>query len=164
MTSILAILLGLLTIHVAPSGPIYAWHARKHPLGAELYVAQVVKSAEVAALEHDVDPLLLLALAEGESALNDRAVQPITGAKGLLQLLPSSKWQRAVERECKGATRAACAAAQLMHGAAALRYALDACDGEEWAGIGFHRSGKCLRGPRGLRVVELAWAMRGGRS
>lgn len=164
MTPIIGILLSLLTVHTAPSGPIYVAHARHQPLGAELYVESIVHWAEDAALVHDVDPLLLLALAAGESSLNDRAVEPTSGAKGLLQLLPGSRWQRAVERDCKGATRSACAAAQLMHGAAALRYALDACDGDELAATGFHRTGRCVRGPRGLRVVELACELRGDRS
>lgn len=164
MTPVIAILLSLLTVHTAPSGPIYVAHARHQPIGAELYVESVVHWAEDAALVHDVDRDLLLALVAGESAVNDRAVEPRTGAKGLLQLLPGSKWQRAVERDCKGATRSACAAAQLMHGAAALRYALDACDGDEWAAVGFHRSGRCIRGPRGRRVIELAWELRGDRS
>ncbi len=163
MTPILTILLGLLTVHVAPSGPIYVAHARHQPLGAVPYVELVIEKSYEAAIAHDVDPMLLLALVHGESAFNDRAVEPTSGAKGLLQLLPSSKWQRAVERDCKGATRSECVAAQLMHGAAALRYALDACETEH-AAIGFFRAGCCLEGPRGRRVIELAWDFRGDRS
>jgi len=161
---IVAIILSLLTVHTAPSGPIYARHIRNHPLGAELYVESVVHWAEDAALVHEVDPYLLIALVVSESALNDRAVEPRTGAAGLMQLMPGSRWQRAVERDCKGATRSACAAAQLLRGAEALRHALDACGGDEWAAIGLYRTGSCLRGPRGLKVIELAWLLRGDRT
>lgn len=89
----------------APSGPIYIAHPRHQPLGAELYVESVVHWAQDAALVHGAGPFLFLALIDGESAFNDRALEPRTGAKSLLQLLPGSRWQRAVERDCKGATR-----------------------------------------------------------
>jgi soluble lytic murein transglycosylase-like protein len=44
---------------------------------------------ERAAVQHDLDPVLLTAVAEVESAFNHRAVSP-KGASGLLQLMPAT--------------------------------------------------------------------------
>lgn len=137
-----AAIAALLTVWTAPSGPVLVQHARRS--GGSAYVAELAAAAEHAARLHGVDAYLLVALSYHESSLNWRAVEPSTGARGLLQLMPRSRWGRAAQRACRGQRAAACIRAQFEQGARALRYGVEACSLSELHGVAFHRFGDCF--------------------
>lgn len=142
--------------------PVYAVQLRRAPLGAEARAAELADELEAAAAAAGVDFELLAAIELDESGFDALRVGAV-GELGGMQLLPESRWGRGWLRECEQIGLAlgysswwACEPSNVRWGAYALRAALDECGGDEHAALGFYRTGKCVRGPRGALTLEVA--------
>lgn len=164
MTSLAATLLYMHVVWVTPTlEPVYARHFREDELGAELRALEQAEQLELAADLAGVPLELLTAVMHDESGLN-AALIGAAGELGPAQLLPGTPWWRGWREACRGEvdgkltapSPGTCQAANVRWGAYALRDALDACGGDEWAALGFYRAGRCVRGPRGAATLELA--------
>ena len=175
MSPLAVVILGLVTVFEGAGGPVYARLFRRHELGAEARAEQLAGHFEAAAAAEHLDAALLVALAYLESSLDPAAVEPSSGALGLLQLHPRSRWAREWRAACARAP-SSCEAASVRVGARVLREGLDACPTEAEA-LGWYRVGRgnCIAGPRARLVLELrdrireqlepvAWCARGPES
>lgn len=163
MTPLASTLLYMHVVWVTPAlEPVYTVQLRGDALGAEQRAAELARELELAAELAGVPLELLAAVEIDESDLDPLRVGAV-GELGGMQLHPLSRWGRGWLAECERANAArgtsswwACEASNVLWGAYALRDALAACGGDEWAALGFYRSGRCVRGPRGAATLELA--------
>jgi hypothetical protein len=167
MTPLALTLLYMRVVWVTPAlEPVYAQHYRDHEHGAELRALEQAEQLELAAELAGVPLELLAAVREDESHFDDGLVGA-AGELGGMQLLPGTPWWRGWLRDPGCIPRAwlsraelvwlpACESANVLWGAYALRDALVACGWDQHAALGFYRSGRCVRGPRGAATLELA--------
>jgi len=127
-------------------------HARHR--GGALYAEQLADQIETTARHRRLDSWLIAAVAFAESGFDGRRIGAV-GELGLMQLHPRTPAGRAYAALC-GPRRpqAECDRIALELGATVLSRALGACHSEH-AALGLYRSGACVEGPAGLRVVEL---------
>lgn len=119
-----------------------------------LHLAQAL--ADAAAL-HDVDPLLLTALAYRESSFDSAAVSPV-GAFGLMQLNPRY-WGRTALYACLSRPNE-CDRWNAYYGAQSLKHYIDRCKSEASA-LRAYRTGSCGRaGPQTQKVLVLRALLR----
>ena len=154
MDTLIAAILSLLTL---PCGQHVA-HARRYDGGAHAYAAMLAEHTAQAAQTYEVDPLLLVALADSESGLDGTRVGEL-GEVGLLQFMPRGAPGRAY-RLARG-SQAERDGLALLLGAEALRHGLRAC-GSEARAVGWFKSGRCVAGPKARWVLALRDRMMGG--
>ena len=154
MSTLAHIIMAWLAVHVGPLWIVYAPHIRRAP---EARAQELADQLEDASRVSGVDVALLTALAAKESAFNHDAVSSV-GARGMMQLLPASRYGRAWLRDCRLAPDA-CEQSNARWGAYAMRDALREC-GPILKATGWYRAGRCVAGPRGREVVRLAASIR----
>jgi hypothetical protein len=93
----------------------------------ESAAVSITHAAFAAARLRGIDPTLVLAVAAVESKFKPRAVNPATGAKGLMQVLP--RWHQAKVLDVGGESSLLLIAPNINVGAAILAEYLDAEDG-----------------------------------
>jgi hypothetical protein len=137
-----------LTVWQRPDGTrVHVRHCRKAPSGCSARLLAFAKMITDAAERHDLDPLLLAAVAMRESGFNPGAVGR-AGEAGILQLHPSSVGRQArfVQdpdyREDCVEHAGACQEPVIELGAAHLAEAIERCGGVE-AGLGKYNTGRC---------------------
>jgi hypothetical protein len=154
MTALAHLILAFLATHVGPLWIVYAPHIRRAPEArAQELADQLTDAAQVSG----VDVALLTALAAKESAFNHDAVSSV-GARGMMQLLPASRYGRAWSRDC-ARDPDTCETSNVRHGAWALRDGLREC-GPILRSLNWYRSGRCTDAPRAREVVRLAARIR----
>jgi soluble lytic murein transglycosylase-like protein len=103
---------------------------------AEGAAASITHAAFTAAHVRGIDPTLVLAVAAVESKFKPRAVNPATGARGLMQVLP--KWHQDKVLDVGGEPSLLLIAPNINVGAAILAEYLDAEDGNIEEALGHY--------------------------
>jgi soluble lytic murein transglycosylase-like protein len=102
----------------------------------ESAAVSITHAAFTAARLRGIDPTLVLAVAAVESKFKPRAVNPATGAKGLMQVLP--KWHQDKILDVGGESSLLLIAPNINVGAAILAEYLDAEDGNVEDALGHY--------------------------
>ncbi len=160
MSHLVACILALSVLRIAPSGPVYARQLRTE--GAHARAEFLAQSIDDVARLYRVDASLLLALAWHEAAF-DRSRVSTVGARSIMQL--NGKLASAYDRACgMMANDWACDRLALTLGARELRKGLEIC-GSVAGGLSWYRAGHCRGGDtwRVRQVLalrdELRWGM-----
>ncbi|HLZ98789.1 MAG TPA: lytic transglycosylase domain-containing protein [Steroidobacteraceae bacterium] len=103
---------------------------------AESAAAGITRAAFTAAQARGIDPTLVLAIAAVESKFKPRAVNPTTGATGLMQIMP--RWHQDKIGSIGGESSLMLIAPNLSVGAAIMAEYLDAEDGDIQDALGHY--------------------------
>ncbi len=122
---------------IAPEIRALSRDIARHFHVAESAAASITRAAYTAAQAHGLDPKLVLAVTAVESKFKPHAVNPVTGAAGLMQVLP--KWHQDKITDVGGEPSLFLIAPNINVGAAILAEYLNA-DGDMESALG-HYSG-----------------------
>jgi hypothetical protein len=148
MTPLAAAIFAMLTLE---NGHLVE-HARHR--GGPLFAERLAEQITTAATHRHLDPWLVAAVAFAESGFDGQRIGDV-GELGVMQLHPRTPAGRAYAALC-GPRRpqAECDRVAFELGATVLARALAACPSAH-AALGLYRSGQCVEGPAGLRVLDL---------
>ncbi len=136
---------------IAPEIRALSRDIARHFHVGENAAASITRAAYNAAQAHGIDPMLVLAVAAVESKFKPHAVNPETGAAGLMQVMP--RWHQDKIMDVGGEPSLFLIAPNINVGAAILAEYIDAGNGDIENALGHYAGG--VSADRYVKMVRL---------